>query len=43
MKTYHWKNYFLKILACGDVNVQDVEEWLIADDPEFNMNNDKIV
>ncbi len=27
---------FFKIPGCGDVNVQDVDKWLITDDPEFN-------
>ncbi len=26
---------------CDDVNIQD-NEWFIADDPEFNRNDDKI-
>ncbi len=25
------------------MNAQDVDKWLIADDPEFNMNDDKVV
>ncbi len=25
------------------MNVQDVEEWLIADDPEFNINDNEFV
>ncbi len=40
--THRWKFCFL-IPRCGDVNVQDVDKWLIADDLEFNMNNNKIV
>ncbi len=36
------KKFFLKIPGCDDVNEQDVGTWLIADDPEFNMNDDEI-
>ncbi len=33
---------FFKIPGLGDVNVQDVDEWFLTDDPEFNMNDDEI-
>ncbi len=29
--------------GCGNANAQDVDEQLITDDPEFNINDDKIV
>ncbi len=28
--------------GCGDVNVQDIDEWLIADDQEFNSDNQTV-
>ncbi len=32
------EKFFLKIPGYGDVNVQDVNEWLMVDEPEFNRN-----
>ncbi len=37
------EKFFLKISGCGKVNAQNVDERLMTDDPEFNMNGDKIV
>ncbi len=37
------EKFVKKIPGFPDVNAQDVDEWLIADDPEFNTNDDKIV
>ncbi len=40
-ETHHWKNSFKKYQ--DNANVKDVDEWLIADDPEFNINDDEFV
>ncbi len=37
------EKFFQKISEGGDVNVQNVDEWLSADNPEFNTNADSIV